>query len=114
MPTLRAYLQVRGFHPNRDGQRRHLRSDVDVGVHVVELTTGVLILDAQPVLALVRDNLEFLIVRNIESLGPACVDARPLEIPLRKQVHLGRRATCQNTKKREKQGKLDMHGPTQS
>ena len=70
VPAFPAYFQVRGFHADRDGQGPDLRGDFHVGMHVVELTTGIPILDAQPVLALFRDDLEFLVVRNLESLGP--------------------------------------------
>ena len=109
VPALLADFQVRGLHAHRDGQGRDLRGDFHVGVHVVELTPGIAILDAQPGLAVFRDDLEFLVLRNIESLGPLRIDAGVLETPLGKQVHLGRGASSQDDKKRENQRKLDVH-----
>ncbi len=84
-------------------------ADFHVGMYVVELTAGVPILDAQPVLAVFRDDPEFLVVRNIESLGPPRIDAGVLEIPLGKQVHLGRGASCHDAEQRENQRELNSH-----
>ena len=64
--------------------------DLHVGMHVVELSTGVAVLNSQPPFAVFRDDPEFPVVRNIEPLSPPRIDAGVLKIPLRKQVHLGR------------------------
>ena len=94
-------FRLRGFHADRDGEGRDLRADFHVGMHVVELTTGIPVLDPQPVLAVGRDNLKFLVVRNIESFGQPGIDVRVLERPLREQVHLGRGAVGHDAKDRE-------------
>jgi hypothetical protein len=99
VPAFFAYFQVRGFHADQNGQRRDLRGDVHESMHVVELTPCVTILDAQPVLASLCDDLEFLVVRDIESLGPSRIDAGVFEIPLGKQVHLAQSMPPNNPKK---------------
>ena len=60
MPAFRAHFEVRGLQTRRDGQGLHLRCDLYVGMHVIELATRVVVFDAQPGLAVFRYNLELL------------------------------------------------------
>ena len=69
-------------------------------MHVIERTPRVAILDAQPGFAIFRDDPEFPVPRNVETLGPTRSGAGIREIALRKQVHPGRRPSVGGSKKK--------------
>ncbi len=116
MPAFRADFQVGDFQASRKGQGLDLRVDVEVGMHVVELARRVVILDAQPGLAVCLDDSEFLVLRNVESLRPVRVYARILKISLRQQVRLrrGRFSRQTQTNKHQKPWQAEMRGSEQS